>query len=66
MRLIPVASAEKIIRKAGGSRASDNAKIALKNILEEKAEEVGKKAASLARHAGRKTIKLQDIKLAVE
>jgi histone H3/H4 len=64
VRGIPLASMEKIIRKAGANRVSDSAKDELRKILEQEAEEITKKATLLARHAGRKTIKEEDIKLA--
>ena len=63
-RLIPLAAMEKILRKCGAERVSDKARGALKTILEEKADEIATMATRLAIHAGRKTIKGQDIKLA--
>ena len=63
-RLIPLAAMEKILRKCGAERVSDKAKGALKTILEEKADEIATMATKLAIHAGRKTIKARDIKLA--
>jgi len=65
-RRIPLASMEKIIKKAGADRVSDKAKIALKEILEDLAENVAASAARLASHAGRKTVKGRDIKLAAK
>ena len=63
-RLLPLAAMEKILKKAGAERVSDKAKVAMKNVLEDAAEEIGAKAVKLAMHAGRKTIKQGDIKLA--
>jgi len=63
-RILPLAAMEKILKKAGAERVSDKAKAALKNTLEEIAEEIGAKAIKLAMHAGRKTVKAGDIKLA--
>jgi len=66
-RLIPLAAMEKIIKKAANDiRVSDKAKAALKDVLEEKAEEIAEKAWRLAEHAGRKTVKKEDIKLAAK
>lgn len=64
-RLIPLAAMEKILKNCGADRVSDKAKIALKNVIEDKAEEIAQCAVKLATHAGRKTIKAGDIKLAV-
>jgi len=67
-KLLPLAAMEKIIKKVGGSgiRVSDKAKSALKAVIEEKAEEIAEKAWRLATHAGRKTVKEGDVKLAVK
>ena len=63
-RLLPLASMEKILRKAGAERVSDESKIILKDIMEDIAEDISTTAIQLASHAGRKTIKAGDIKLA--
>jgi len=67
-KLLPLAAMEKIIKKVGGSdiRVSDKAKTALKAVIEDKAEEIAERAWRLATHAGRKTVKEGDIKLAVK
>jgi len=65
MAELPLAPIERIIRKSGGDvRVSEEATIALRDILEDRAIEISEKAAKLARHAGRKTIQADDIKLA--
>ncbi len=67
-KLLPLAAMEKIIKKVGGDdiRVSDRAKVALKSVIEEKAEEVAAKAWRFATHAGRRTVKESDIKLAAK
>lgn len=65
-RLIPLAAMEKIMKEAGADRVGESAKVALKNIIEEKAEEISIRAIKFAMHAGRKTIKANDIKLAIK
>ncbi|MBN2458223.1 histone family protein [Candidatus Woesearchaeota archaeon] len=65
-RLIPLAAMEKIMKKAGADRVSDRAKVALKNVLEDIAEEIATDSVKLAFHAGRKTVKAGDIKLATK
>lgn len=62
--VLPLAAMKRLIARAGGERVSDSAAQALTEILEEKAETVSQKAVLLARHAGRKTITGDDIKLA--
>lgn len=65
-RSIPLAAMEKILKATGAERVSDSAKMELKAVIEQMAEEVAVNASKLAGHAGRKTIKASDIKLAVK
>ena len=64
-KFLPLAAMEKLLKQGGSDKVSDKAKAALKEVLEEKALEIGKRAAQFAGHAGRKTVKADDIKLAV-
>ena len=63
-KILPLAAMEKILKNAGADRVSDRACVALKNVLEEIAENIAIDAVKFAKHAGRKTIKSDDIKLA--
>ena len=65
-KLLPLAAMEKILKQGGADRVSEKAKVALKNAIEEIANGISIKAIKLANHAGRKTIKAEDIKLAVK
>lgn len=63
---LPLAAMEKLLKQGGAERVSDKAKAALKNAIEETAYEIAVKSIKLAVHAGRKTVKAEDIKLAVK
>ena len=65
-KFLPLAAMEKILKQGGAERVSDKAKVALKNALEDIANEIAVKSIKLAVHAGRKTVKAEDIKLAVK
>ncbi|MBW2965758.1 NFYB/HAP3 family transcription factor subunit [Candidatus Woesearchaeota archaeon] len=65
-KLLPLAAMEKILKSAGAERVSDKAKAALKDELENIAEEIASQAVKLSIHAGRKTVKSGDIKLAAK
>lgn len=52
------------MRNAGADRVSEDAVIALATILEDVAEEISEDAIAIAKHAGRKTIMADDIRLA--
>ncbi|WP_370448666.1 histone family protein [Methanohalophilus sp. RSK] len=66
MTIIPVAPVGRVIREAGAERISENASAELARILEEYGIKISNEAIALARHAGRKTVKEEDIKMAVD
>lgn len=61
---IPLAPMDKLCRKAGAERVSTGAAKAMAYALEEIAAQIAVRAVKLAKHAGRKTIKTEDITLA--
>jgi histone H3/H4 len=65
-KILPLAAMEKVLKQAGAERVSEKAKAALKEVVEEAAEELASHAVRFALHAGRKTVKAGDIKLAVK
>ncbi|KXB01188.1 histone [candidate division MSBL1 archaeon SCGC-AAA259O05] len=65
MAELPIAAVDRIIRKAGGQRVSKSAAEELAEILEDKGAKIAGEAAELSEHAGRKTVRDEDIRLAV-
>ena len=63
---LPVAAVDRIIRKPGARRVSEDAATALSEVLEERAIVIAGEAAKLAEHAGRRTVRDVDIRLAAK
>jgi len=51
---LPIAPVDRIARKAGAERVSDDAKVALADILEDYGLKVAAEAVRLSKHAGRR------------
>ena len=65
MGQLPVAPVERIIRENGlAQRVSTSAAKLLAEVMEEYGTNVAVRAVKLARHAGRKTVTAEDIRLA--
>ena len=54
----------RILKKAGAERVSDESADELRRVIEEIADSIAKNAVEMSSHAGRKTVKGEDIKLA--
>ena len=64
--ILAKASIEKLIRKSGAGRVSSEAAMRLAEVLEEEGLEIAREAVIFAEHAGRKTVKREDIRLAIQ
>jgi histone H3/H4 len=63
-KFLPVLPFERILKKAGARRVSQDALEEFATIMEEKLYAIAKEAGILAKHAGRKTIVAEDVRIA--
>ena len=59
-----VSAMYRILKKAGAERVSDESADELRKVLEDIATEIAKNAVDMSKHARRKTVKAEDVKLA--
>jgi histone H3/H4 len=60
----PVLPFERMLKKAGAKRVSYEAAEELSKVMEDKMVKIAEEAAALAKHAGRKTVLAEDIRVA--
>lgn len=63
---LPTAAAERILRKTGSGRVSEDASEALAELLESVGTEIARAAGEMAAKDGRKTVKGADIRQATK
>ena len=63
---LSTAAVRRLIEKAGAERVGDDAVEEMRSILEEYAIRISKEATTPATHAGRKTVKAEDIQLVIK
>jgi histone H3/H4 len=56
----------RILKKSGAERVSDESADELRRILEEIGVTIAKSAVDMSGHAGRKTVKAEDVRLAAK
>ena len=66
MSKLPLANMERLLKEGGAERVSEDAKEALAEVLENYGLEIAKDATLLSDHAGRKTVRKEDVKLAAK
>jgi histone H3/H4 len=63
---IPLAAMEHVFEALEAARISDGAKRTLRKACEKEGRKIAELALRLARHAGRTTVRIEDVELAIE
>ena len=66
MNKLPLAIMERLLKEGGAERVAEDAKKALAEVLEDYGLEIAKDAILLSEHAGRKTVRKEDVELAAK
>jgi histone H3/H4 len=61
---IAISPMDRIMRKAGAERVSEEGAEALREVIESLALDIARESIALAKHAGRKTVNAEDVKMA--
>jgi histone H3/H4 len=61
-----LAPLERILRQEGGYRVSEEAVEKLRDVVEKLAREIAKVSVDMSKHAGRRTIKAEDVEVALK
>lgn len=64
--MLTKATVKRLIEESGAKHVSKDAAEELSKVLEKKAIEISKKAVTLAKHSGRRTVMKKDIKMAAK
>jgi len=62
--MLPLTPFERILKKVGAKRVSQDALEEMAKVVEEKIFKIATEAAALAKHAGRKTVTDEDVRMA--
>jgi len=62
--MLPLTPFERILKKVGAKRVSQDALEEMSKVVEEKIFKIATEAAALAKHAGRKTVTDEDVRMA--
>ncbi|RJS85725.1 histone [Candidatus Bathyarchaeota archaeon] len=63
---LAIAAMHRLIKKAGAERVSESAAREMGKVLEDIGLKIGKEAIEWSMHAGRKTVKAEDVRKAAE
>lgn len=61
MAELPLAPLKRVMKQAGAERVGEDGVEAMRDVIEEEIEELTENAVTFANHAGRKTVKKEDV-----